>query len=1093
MKAFENALSAKLNKSLQGTFYYAGTIRQSPAKIKELLPPPTAPSAKPEDKPTTPAPTTSPISNFKAYLAKNKMFTGPINDEPTQEFISTIKRLEDMIAAAVQKLTSKKPNTANLIWNNNQLATTPEDVDKALAILAKQLKARPIAKSGQATVENIENSGPPPYDFLVHDFETGNPDESQQIGRRFPEIPQNMMADKPAKNLANHIPEMAIEDQKLRNVYSEYLKRHGYVPGETMGDWEKARDEYVNATGANVNDLFGDSKRASDIKHIIDNRLEEIIDLPQNVKDDMFLLVQHLDDVEYQQKYLDKIRDHDSQRNIQYLEDRIAVNSGNNQVHGTQYSEQNLSTYANLIPTEEEQYSLEKEIMAEINGLYNIVELCKKACTSREVAEKAGTPESNELYILKRVKNILKIHIPDFQNLRLYTKNFFNNKNLSSSELLLILLEIKRLTAEFEYLKKYWIENSPENKKKSQEEGFENNRRNNEKNIMKKYEFFQSCLNDQYTEVVDVDFPLMIINDEEFGVKFKEPLYTYYDVNQNFVLNKKYSEIRKYVPHILSTDELFTKQFIIKLMRGINVEVILSAYEAFKKLSPNAMRAVSINDLIFFAEKTDINEMCSFFNEFYDLNHASLDSCNKIANLYLRIKNPNIIEDIKKYFPDVNSQSEFIIIMTLIADGSNIDYIAKKHFGSDIYETNNRIYEQKEIERNKKKYEAFAAPLIAHNINNKIIQRLYKKILDHYDYYDTPNERLILLIVLFFKLLNKDVNYVDKFIIFLNNLGNISDFSLSDRGLNKLLKKIILGNIKINKHNPEEHLTSLINRHFYFEKIKHNNNDDDDDDGSDNNMGTVSNNMYRKFMNGKFDINNALTKFMLEIILSKKEPKKFEPRIFEIYNKIVQSFKDGRPYRDQEGLYLVHSAIEYQKQLKVIKQYEGRRKKKVEKLAVLNFTTSDGSVFKVLEDGSLKHFSIGALTDCCQRIGGAGENAAIDSYINPLAGVLVLYKNGRVLAQSYFHYVPNDNGFILDNVEVNNNNIKNADVDINVHYKEFAEHIKNSGSKYLKCGLAYNNLDEKQFKLSKMKTDPRYFATEERYSDFSHEKHLGLF
>lgn len=75
----------------------------------------------------------------------------------------------------------------------------------------------------------------------------------------------------------------------------------------------------------------------------------------------------------------------------------------------------------------------------------------------------------------------------------------------------------------------------------------------------------------------------------------------------------------------------------------------------------------------------------------------------------------------------------------------------------------------------------------------------------------------------------------------------------------------------------------------------------------------------------------------------------------------------------------------------------------------------------MLGNPDLHHFQIGIDTDCCQRIGGAGFEAAINSFINPLAGVVVLevnHNNSWVLvAQSYFHYVPEEEMIILDNIE----------------------------------------------------------------------------
>jgi len=92
-----------------------------------------------------------------------------------------------------------------------------------------------------------------------------------------------------------------------------------------------------------------------------------------------------------------------------------------------------------------------------------------------------------------------------------------------------------------------------------------------------------------------------------------------------------------------------------------------------------------------------------------------------------------------------------------------------------------------------------------------------------------------------------------------------------------------------------------------------------------------------------------------------------------------------------------------------ILRYESTREDKNELLFNLdsNFTFEGKNIeFKVLKDKDPLHFFIGLETDCCQTIGGAGEDAAIDSYINKNAGVVVMYVDGTIVAQSYFHYVP---------------------------------------------------------------------------------------
>jgi hypothetical protein len=111
-----------------------------------------------------------------------------------------------------------------------------------------------------------------------------------------------------------------------------------------------------------------------------------------------------------------------------------------------------------------------------------------------------------------------------------------------------------------------------------------------------------------------------------------------------------------------------------------------------------------------------------------------------------------------------------------------------------------------------------------------------------------------------------------------------------------------------------------------------------------------------------------------------------------------------------------------------------------------------------------------------------GEVAARDSFVNPLAGVLVLEwkaPNGEwtLLTQSYFHYVPKDNGYILDNVENNSRNEKESGVDIEAAYAYLGAHIKGTlDIKYFLAGKGYSKIEDSAFKTTKMKGgDPRYF------------------
>ena len=184
-------------------------------------------------------------------------------------------------------------------------------------------------------------------------------------------------------------------------------------------------------------------------------------------------------------------------------------------------------------------------------------------------------------------------------------------------------------------------------------------------------------------------------------------------------------------------------------------------------------------------------------------------------------------------------------------------------------------------------------------------------------------------------------------------------------------------------------------------------------------------------------------------------------------------------------------------------KYIGVAKPKDENLFKLDLSFDDYE-FKVLKYLDPLHFRIGIETNCCQRLNGKdGEEAAIDSFINPLAGVLVLYKNGNILSQSYFHFVPEDNGYILDNIEYNLNEVKKYDDNIKDQksdylvtiYKKYGELLqeKNPEIKYVKIGKKWTKISLDSFKQSSMKKDPRKFSTKEIYTDFSFKDHVDLF
>ncbi len=160
--------------------------------------------------------------------------------------------------------------------------------------------------------------------------------------------------------------------------------------------------------------------------------------------------------------------------------------------------------------------------------------------------------------------------------------------------------------------------------------------------------------------------------------------------------------------------------------------------------------------------------------------------------------------------------------------------------------------------------------------------------------------------------------------------------------------------------------------------------------------------------------------------------------------------------------------------------------------------------FRVLKDLDPLHFSVGVETDCCQAIGGAGEAAAIDSFINPYAGVLLLESKIKdeweLAAQSYFHYANVESGeraIILDNIEAGKfEKLHSKDFYRNA-YATLGAHLSKSGFKIVGCGKDYTNvIGSGDFDIGSIEEDPRHFEiekhNEDRYTDFDNESFYDL-
>lgn len=178
----------------------------------------------------------------------------------------------------------------------------------------------------------------------------------------------------------------------------------------------------------------------------------------------------------------------------------------------------------------------------------------------------------------------------------------------------------------------------------------------------------------------------------------------------------------------------------------------------------------------------------------------------------------------------------------------------------------------------------------------------------------------------------------------------------------------------------------------------------------------------------------------------------------------------------------VETLINYEKYLKYYKE----AKKKDEGLYLLNMDLGNGLRFRVLRDLDPGHFRVGIETDCCQRIGGAAETSVVDSFINPVAGVLVLEgASGEIIAQSWIHYIAGE-GYILDNIEVATRyegGYKGKSIE--EIYAYWARHKKAElGVRYIQAGSGYSDISGKKFEKIKMEEDPRTFAVENAYTDW---------
>jgi hypothetical protein len=142
----------------------------------------------------------SKIIEFKKYLKSMGMYSGDVESEDTdQDFIAALQNIEKQLAKDVG-------NDAfiGLIWQGNGInpQTSPEDVSAALNIAKKKKKSSKRTawhKFGQSLdtfdVDEYQENGPAATKFVPTaddmGLETGDPFESQQIGKQFQFLPKS--------------------------------------------------------------------------------------------------------------------------------------------------------------------------------------------------------------------------------------------------------------------------------------------------------------------------------------------------------------------------------------------------------------------------------------------------------------------------------------------------------------------------------------------------------------------------------------------------------------------------------------------------------------------------------------------------------------------------------------------------------------------------------------------------------------------------------------------------------------------------------------------------------------------------------------
>lgn len=128
-----------------------------------------------------------------------------------------------------------------------------------------------------------------------------------------------------AKDQSTFLQKIRDHDQNMRNKWIEYLNKYNF---------EQAKDKFIKDYGTSDNDLFGERNNQKEIK----NKNYNFYEFKENDWENYWLIVQHMDNDDYQEKALNILEQFLSKNHIyyKYLYDRIQTNKTGMQTYGTQ-------------------------------------------------------------------------------------------------------------------------------------------------------------------------------------------------------------------------------------------------------------------------------------------------------------------------------------------------------------------------------------------------------------------------------------------------------------------------------------------------------------------------------------------------------------------------------------------------------------------------------------------------------------------------------------------------------------------------------------------------------------------------------------